>query len=105
VKILVDTSVWSTVLRRRKKTGNEQLLSVFKDLIKDFRVTIIGPVRQEILSGIQDNKQFTALKKHLDAFEDIPITTQDYIRAAEFYNLCRKNGIQGSHTDFLIHLN
>ena len=102
MKILVDTSIWSIVLRRRKKTENERILSIFKDLIKDFLVKIIGPIRQEILSGISDYKIYTTLKEHLYAFEDIPISTQDYIRAAEFYNLCRKNGIQGSHIDFLI---
>ncbi|WP_407635910.1 PIN domain-containing protein [Sediminispirochaeta smaragdinae] len=26
----------------------------------------------------------------------------DYEKAAEFSNICRKNGIQGSHIDFLI---
>lgn len=102
MKILVDTSVWSIVLRHRKKTGNDQLLFLFKDLLKDLRIALIGPIRQEILSGIPDHEQFIILKEHLDAFEDIPINTQDYIRAAEFYNLCRKKGIQGSHTDFLI---
>ena len=28
--------------------------------------------------------------------------TSDYEQAAEYANICRENGIQGSHTDFLI---
>jgi len=30
------------------------------------------------------------------------IKAQDYEKAAEYYNLARKNGIQGSNTGFLI---
>ncbi|MFH1981421.1 MAG: hypothetical protein ABIL58_06240 [Pseudomonadota bacterium] len=30
------------------------------------------------------------------------IVDDDYIRGAEFHNSCRKQGIQGPHTDFLI---
>lgn len=82
MKVLVDTSVWSLALRRRKKTKNDHILSIFKNLIRDFRVNITGPIRQEILSGIPDYKRFTTLKEYLDAFEDIPVYTEDYIRAA-----------------------
>ena len=32
----------------------------------------------------------------------VHIFDDDYIQAAEFYNICRKNGVQGSHIDFLI---
>jgi hypothetical protein len=32
----------------------------------------------------------------------LPLTQTDYERAAEFYNVCRKTGIQGSQIDFLI---
>lgn len=63
---------------------------------------MLGPIRQEILSGIKDLKQFNLLKEYLSAFEDFPITTKDYEKAAEFFNLCRSKGIQGSNTDFLI---
>jgi predicted nucleic acid-binding protein len=63
---------------------------------------MIGPIRQELLSGITIESQFDALKEKLLAFEDIPLTREDYERAAEFYNTCRKSGIQGSQIDFLI---
>ena len=51
---------------------------------------------------ISKQEQFDALKEKLLAFEDIPLITEDYERAAEFYNTCRKSGIQGSQIDFLI---
>lgn len=63
---------------------------------------MIGPIRRELLSSITIKSQFDALKEKLLPFEDIPLTGEDYERAAEFYNICRKSGIQGSQIDFLI---
>ncbi len=103
MKILVDTSVWSIALRR--KAINEEERAVAKklqELIESLQVAIVGPIRQEILSGIADEKQFRLLKNKLGAFEDLLITTADYEKAAYFYSVCRVNGIQGSHIDFLI---
>jgi predicted nucleic acid-binding protein len=63
---------------------------------------IIGPIRQELLSGISDEKIFNELKEKMKGFNDFPIETIDYELAAEYSNVCRRNGIQGSNTDFLI---
>ena len=63
---------------------------------------MIGPIRQEVLSGIRSEAQFTRLRRHLESFPDLPVITEDYVTAAEYYNLCRSKGIQGSNTDFLI---
>jgi hypothetical protein len=71
-------------------------------LIQDQRALIIGPVRQEILSGYSDMRKYKKIRDKLTAFENMPIVDSDYERAAEFCNECRKKGIQGSHTDFLI---
>jgi len=100
MKILVDTCVWSQVLRH--KNPNKELEAKLKDLIHDGRVCIIGPIRQELLSGITSIKQFNALKKGLSAFGDIPISTEHFEKAAEFSNICRSKGIQGLTIDFLI---
>lgn len=100
MKVLVDTCVWSEALRYSQP--NEVLANKIKDLIHDGRLVIIGPIRQELLSGISDVKQFDQLKEILSAFEDIPLATSYYEKAAEFSNLCRKKGVQGSTIDFLI---
>jgi predicted nucleic acid-binding protein len=63
---------------------------------------MLGCIRQEILSGIRSSEQFALLRDQLRAFPDEPLLIQDYERAAEFFNVCRKRGIQGSNTDFLI---
>ena len=71
-------------------------------LIEEGRVVMLGPIRQEILSGIKEKKQFNLLTKYLTAFPDYQIITKDYEIAAEYFNICRAKGVQGSNTDFLI---
>jgi len=100
MKVLVDTCIWSAALRH--KEPDLELSNKLKDLISDGRVSIIGPIRQEILSGISSRKQFHKLKKILSSFEDITLKTEHFEKAAEFSNICRKKGIQGSTIDFLI---
>lgn len=105
MKVLIDTSIWSIAfIRKTNSLSSEDKLILDKliELINEVRVVMIGPIRQEILSGIADEKQFQLLKEKLSAFVDLPITTEDYELAAEFFNLCRNKGIQGSHIDFLI---
>ena len=63
---------------------------------------MIGPIKQELLSGISNTQQFKKLKEILASFEDIPLKTKHFVKAAEFSNICRNKGIQGSTTDFLI---
>ncbi|MCL2767234.1 MAG: PIN domain-containing protein [Synergistaceae bacterium] len=99
MKVLVDTSVWSLALRRKEKSEISKKLA---DLIIASLAVMIGPVRQELLSGISNEDAFLKLKAKLEAFDDFPITTQEYATAAEFYNTCRKHGKQGSHIDFLV---
>lgn len=101
MKVLVDTCVWSLALRRGKIADGPEV-SELMELIKELRVQLIGPVRQEILSGIKTYSQFEKLRDHLRPFPDFELTTRDFEAAAEFHNLCRGKGIQGSNTDFLI---
>ena len=101
MKVIVDTSVWSLALRRNKVQENKYVEEL-EELIKEFRAQLIGPVRQELLNGIRSEKQFRVLKKHLRAFKNLDIETEDYELASEYFNKARKNGIQGSNTDFLL---
>jgi len=101
MKVLVDTSVWSLALRRKQPDDSPAVLELI-ELIREVRSQLIGPVRQELLSGIKNQVQFQKLRNHLRAFPDLEITTRDYESAADFFNLCRGKGIQGSNTDFLI---
>jgi len=100
MKVLVDTCIWSYALRHKKP--NLEIELTLKEIIKDGRIIMIGPIRQEILSGISKEAQFESLKEHLSPFEDTPLISDHFIKAAQFSNICMKKGIQGSNIDFLI---
>ena len=103
MKVLVDTTVWSLALRReRARPKDRVLIEELSELIKEMRAVLIGPVRQEVLSGIPDPGKFEEVRKHLASFDDLPIVVADYEEAARVFNSCRKKGVQGSHIDFLI---
>lgn len=102
MKVLIDTPIWSTALRRRAAVMTDPIVTELQMLISELRTVIIGPIRQEVLCGIQDERQFENLQKRLRVFPDTPIIIDDYERAAAFFNMCRRKGIQGSNTDFLI---
>jgi predicted nucleic acid-binding protein len=106
VKVLVDTSVWSLALRRpaNHPLSPEQraTVSALGDLVRDGRAMMIGAIRQELLSGIKTQSQFELVRDSLGAFEDVLLSREIYESAAQAFNSCRANGVQGSNTDFLI---
>ncbi len=99
--ILIDTVIWSLAFRR-ESNETSPFSRELTELINEGQAKIIGPIRQEVLSGYSDPKKFKALKEKLDAFPNVPIEDNDYLKAAEFSNKCRRGGVQGSHVDFLI---
>lgn len=106
MKILVDTSVWSLALRRRKtavlSAEEQRLTRLLAEAIRNGQVVMIGPIRQELLSGIKDQPQFEKIKRVLQAFRDEPLDTSDYEEAARLYNLCRNKGAECGPVDILI---
>lgn len=105
MRVVVDTTVWSLVLRRDsggRSLAQRSVTLELTDLIRDGRTVLIGAVRQEVLCGFSDVLRFQQLRDHLRAFDDEPILTRDHERAAESFNICRRAGIQGSQVDFLI---
>jgi predicted nucleic acid-binding protein len=106
MKILVDSCAWSLLLRRKNKaalSSEEQRMVVsLGEAIQDGRVAIIGPIRQEVLSGIKETAQFERLRSAIEAFPDTPITTGHYEEAARFFNLCRSRGVECGAIDLLL---
>lgn len=101
MKVIVDTSIWSLALRRNQP-GNDSIVNRLQDLIGDGRVVLLGAVRQEILSGIKHRTQYEKLRDNLRAFPNLLLNIEDFELAADYFNRCRRNGIQGANTDFLI---
>ena len=105
MRVLVDTTIWSLALRRRPAGRNSEedgLVRAWEELIREGRIVLLGLIRQEILSGIADRRQFERLRDDLTAFPDEVILTSDHVRAAEHFNRCRAAGVAGSPVDFLI---
>ena len=104
--ILVDTSVWSLALRRRRKarlsSAEIAIVNEWKRKSRNSETALIGIVRQEVLSGIRDQAQFQLLKNALDTFPHLTTSVADHDRAAECFNLCRSAGITGDPVDMLV---
>ena len=103
--ILLDTSVLSAVLRRRKPGPAEaQLESLLQGLLNTGqKVSVPGLVVQELLSGIREDVQFQRMKAIL--LRGYPVVTAsigDHLLAADVTNQCRRKGITASAGDALI---
>ena len=105
MQVLVDTSIWSLALRRHKSALNEaenEQVGTLSELVQDGRARLIGPIRQELLSGIREPGQFDKLRRQLRAFPDEALISEDFETAAHWSNECRRKGVIGSGVDFLI---
>ena len=99
MKVLADASVWAAALRGKKQNAASEELAL---LIRTAMVVMIGPVRQELLSGITDENMYVSLKSTLAHFADEPLSAADYESAARFFNTCCSHCVQGSQADFLL---
>jgi hypothetical protein len=106
VKVLIDACVWSLSLRRKSQTRlsdeEQRMVALLGEAIQDGRVAMIGPIRQEVLSGIKKASQFERLRSALEAFQDEPIRTSHYEDAARLFNLCRSRGVECGAIDILV---
>jgi predicted nucleic acid-binding protein len=89
------------------KTGGSEpeeqgLKTALQELVQDGRAQIVGPVRQELLSGIPAEGRFHKVRDALRAFDEPQLQIQDYEEAARISNICRVRGIAESAIDFLI---
>ena len=105
MNVLIDTSVWSLALRRRSEqlnAGERRLVDEWKSLIREGRARLIGIVRQEVLSGIRNDRDFERVRERLSPFDDIAAETHDHEEAARLFNRCRVKGVTGAPIDLLI---
>ena len=63
---------------------------------------MIGPIRQELLSGVRDAGSFAKLRAALATFPDDPLSSTDFEEAAACFNLCQERGLTCGPIDLLI---
>ncbi len=98
--VIVDSDVWSEAFRKKGKESSSVL--ELRKLISLGEIILIGPIRQEILSGIREELIYEKIRDAMRPFPSQRIDDAIYETAASFFNHCRRNSIQGSHTDYLI---
>lgn len=105
MSVIVDTTIWSLALRRSPRAISDdqrRLLDELAELIRVKRARLLGPVRQEVLSGIHDERAFERVRGKLRAFDDLELAADDYESAAKCHARCRARGVAGTPVDLLI---
>lgn len=105
MSVLVDTAVWSLALRRKAGQLNReerQVVEEWKSLVRDGQARLAGMIRQEVLSGIRDARDFERLRDRLAPFDDVPTGAAEHEQAASYFNACRARGVTPTSVDMLI---
>jgi len=100
MSVIIDTCVWSRFLRRKPIGVQIRLGEEVARLIRSDAVQLLGPIRQELLSGAQPDERFEQLREYLHFYPNLPLDEEDDERAASYYNLCRQRGVQGTANRF-----
>ena len=103
MNIVVDTSVWSLVLRRRRDRVTGPWVDAFTTHVKaGDEIFITGVILQELLDGVRSTRDFDRLLAVMDPFPLLPTDRHTYVLAAQTSNTCRRKGVQAGSIDFLI---
>ena len=85
--VLVDTSIIIDFLNGNKYKDEINLLLSKKE----FSTTEI--ILMEILQGIKDDHTYDKIKSFLESLPLVKVKYEDYLRAANIYRTCRRQGI------------
>jgi predicted nucleic acid-binding protein len=103
LNIVVDTSVWSFVLRRPRVEETNPYVRTFRAHIRaEDGVFLTGNVLQELLDGLRNKQDFDRLQHILEPFPLVALNRITYVAAADLRQRCRVNGIQAGSIDCLI---
>ena len=99
MNVIVDTSVWSLVLRRGSPPDDPQAVAL-RDMLQEGKpIQLLGIIVQEILQGVRNPSEFDKVRANLKAFSLLTLGRDDFVAAAELWNLCRSHGIQATTVD------
>ena len=103
MNLVVDTSVWSLVLRRPRVEEENPYVQAFRFHVnQENGIFLIGNILQELLDGVKSREHFHRLITLLEPFPLLVLNRETYIEAAQLRNACRGKGVQASPVEFLI---
>lgn len=100
--LLVDTSVWSLLLRRDNPPDLPEVTVLRRALSGDEFVATTGVVAQELLHGFVSASAQAAIKETFGALQYLAPTFDDHVEAAGLRNHLRSAGIPLGAIDALI---
>lgn len=100
--LFVDTSVWPLALRRDSAPQGPEVRRLRNALRVGEPVCTTGIVLQELLQGFCGAKAQEQVVERFKAVAMITPTRDDYIKAAQLRNECRRRGIQVGTIDALL---
>lgn len=86
---VVDTSVWIDFFRGRATSETASLKSALRNIRN---VALCGPVLQEVLQGVRDDRDFKKERLKLSKFAFLEATRWTFLRAAALYRVLRRKG-------------
>lgn len=102
MNILVDTSIWSLLLRRRKESPHPAALFLKKQIEAKAPLHLTGIIYQEILQGIRSDTLAQSVKSYLKEVPCLEISLDLHEEAAHLFSHYRQKGIQAGTVDCLI---
>ena len=102
MNLFVDTSVWSLALRRDAPPPAPEVAHLMQILETGAPVFTTGIVLQELLQGFTGPKAGPQIVKRFATLPFLLPDRDDYVRAAELHNRCRRRGIAIGTIDALL---
>jgi predicted nucleic acid-binding protein len=102
MNLLVDTSVWSLVLRRDSPPDLRQVRRLRDALEHDEELYTTGLVLQELLQGFDGPKAKDLILGEFHALPMLVPDRDDHVAAAELRNAARRRGLQLGTIDALL---
>lgn len=102
MNLLVDTSVWSLVLRRDAPADVPEAEYLRTAIGRGDSIVTTGIVLQEILQGVTGAKMRTAIQERFAALPFVVPDRDDHVQAADLHGAARKKEIQVGTVDALL---
>jgi len=102
MRVLLDTSVLSEGLRRKKTNIYSTNIFLYHLINNEEVLCITGLILQETLSSITNIKLYNQIKEILLKFSYIEPSKEDYLFASEIRNLLKHKGVTTNTVDVLI---